>query len=264
MKILVTNDDGIYARGLWALVDRLKEVGEVVVMAPDRQQSGVGTAVTLHQPLRVNKIRPLVAEVEAYSIEGTPADSVILALGTLTGIGMVLSGINEGPNLGNDVLISGTVGAALQGYFHRLPSMALSVGALEDAHFEAASKLAVQLANRIVANSLPQGLLFNINVPNLPLDEIEGVEITKLAERSYLDMIKEGHDGRRKYYWIVRGKPQWNFDEGTDIWALEKGRISITPLHSNLTSARGISLLKELCDSIFQELRSGKIGLPAI
>ena len=117
MKILVTNDDGIFAPGLWTLVKELRNIAQVVVVAPDRQQSAIGTAVTLHQPLRIQKIRPAVPEVETYSVEGTPADSVILALGKLAKnkVDTVISGINQGPNLGNDVLISGTVGAALQG-----------------------------------------------------------------------------------------------------------------------------------------------------
>ena len=127
MKILVTNDDGIYRRGLWALAAELQRVAEVVVVAPDREQSAVGAAITLHQPLHYTEVEPMVAGIKAYSVAGTPSDSVILALGMLEDVGMVFSGINEGANLGNDVLLSGTVGAALQGYFHGLPSIALSM-----------------------------------------------------------------------------------------------------------------------------------------
>lgn len=256
MRILVTNDDGVYARGLWTLVAALKEVGEVVVVAPDREQSAVGSSVTLHQPLRAREISPPVSGVKSYSVEGTPADCVILALRNLidSEIDLMVSGINEGSNLGDDVLISGTVGAALQGYLNGIPSIALSVGALEDVHFDAAARLAVVLT-RIIANGpLPKEMLLNINLPNLPLSQIQGIEFTQLGRRSYGDMIKEGHDGKRKYYWIVRGKPEWQPEEGTDIWALLKDKISITPLHSDLTSPRLLPLLKELSPTIIQDL----------
>lgn len=125
MKILVTNDDGISSEGLWTLVKELKNIAQVIVTAPDREQSAIGTAVTLHQPLRVKRVRPMVPEVETYSIEGTPADSVILALSKLIKdrVDLVVSGINQGLNLGNDVPISGTVGSALQGYLHGFPEI---------------------------------------------------------------------------------------------------------------------------------------------
>jgi 5'-nucleotidase len=260
LKILVTNDDGIYAEGLWVLVEELCQVGEVVVVAPDREQSAVGTAVTLHQPLRLAKAKPLVAGIEAYSVEGTPADSVILALGMPMGkgVGLVVSGINEGPNLGDDVFISGTVGAALQGNLYGIPSIALSVAALEDVHFEVAAKLGRALAKRIASDPSSWNALINVNLPNLPRNEIKGIEVTRLAHRSYADSIKEGHDGRRKYYWIVRGKPQWNIQEGTDRWALGEGMISMTPLHSNLSDSSVRPLLKEVGPSLFQELCLGE------
>ena len=208
MRILVTNDDGVYAMGLWTLVRALSEVGEVVVVAPDREQSAAGTSVTLHQPLRAREIKPPVEGIKSYSVEGTPADSVILALRGLIDdkVDLVASGINEGSNLGNDVLISGTVGAALQGYLNGIPSIALSVAALEDIHLDAAARLAVVMARIIEANALPREILLNINLPNLPLSQIQGVEITQLGRRSYGDVIEEGHDGKRKYYWIVRGE----------------------------------------------------------
>ena len=152
MKILVTNDDGIYAKGLWVLAAELRKVAEVIVVAPDREQSATSSAITLHQPLRLTQVRTQMAGIKAYSIEGTPADSVILALGILDDIGIVFSGINEGINLGDDVLLSGTVGAALQGYLRGLPSIALSVVAEEDIHFEVAARFASLLADKIINN----------------------------------------------------------------------------------------------------------------
>lgn len=236
MQILVTNDDGINAEGLWALVRELKDVGKVTVVAPDRDQSGVGTAVTLRQPLRFIEVKSPVSGVKAYSVEGTPGDSVILAIrfAVKDKIDLVVSGINEGPNLGNDVFISGTIGGALQGYFYGMPAIAVSVAAFEELHFDVAARLAKLLAAGFQKGALPKRLLLNVNLPNLPREKIEGIEITRLGERSYIDSIDQGHDGKRDYYWIVRGVPEWSVVPGTDVWALEQNKISISPFHGNL------------------------------
>ena len=257
MKILLTNDDGIHAEGLWALAEEVARVREVVVVAPDREQSAVGTSVTLHHPLRVKKVHSPIPRIETYSVEGTPADSVILALNTLfkDKIDLVISGINEGSNLGNDVLISGTVGAALQGHFYGIPSFAISVGALGDVHYDVAAKVGALVAGVGAEGLLPKEILLNINLPNLPAREIQGIEITRLAGRSYLDNIKRGHDGKREYYWIVRGTPVWDEEEGTDILALRKGRISLTPLQLNLTYPSRLPALEGLCASLLRELQ---------
>jgi 5'-nucleotidase len=236
LQILVTNDDGIHADGLWALAKELKDVGKVTVVAPDRDQSGTGTAVTLHHPLRLNKIKAPVNGIKAYSVEGTPGDSVILAIkfATKDKIDLVVSGINEGPNLGNDVFISGTVGGALHGYFYGMPAIAISVAAFEGLYFDVAARLAKLLARGFIKGDLPKRLLLNVNLPNLPQEKIEGIEITKLGERSYTDRVDQGHDGKRDYYWIVRGVPEWSVIPDTDVWALEQNRISITPYAGNL------------------------------
>jgi len=257
LKILVTNDDGITARGLWALVRELRRIAEVVVVAPDRDQSGIGTAVTLHHPVRVSPVPPEVTRVEAYAVEGTPADTVILALKTLLKdkVDMIFSGINEGSNLGNDVLISGTVSAALQGYFYGLPSVSISVGSIKKVRFDVAARFGALLAQQVAKSKMPQKFLLNINVPNLPLERISGIEITRLGERSYMDNIKAGHDGKRKYYWIVRGKPDWKEVEGTDISALGKNKISITPLHGDLSGDIHLKSFNKVFSSLFEELR---------
>ena len=258
MRILATNDDGIYANGLWHLARALKDIGEVTIAAPDREQSAVGTSVTLHHPLRARQIKSLARGVKCYSVEGTPADSVILALKVLLNdsVDLLVSGINEGSNLGSDVLISGTVGAALQGYLQGIPSVALSVGGLGKVHLDAAARLAAVIAKRVKATALPKDTFLNINLPNLPLSKIKGIEITHLGERSYGDIIEEGHDGKRTYYWIVRDKPIWEPTEGTDIWALIHDKISITPLKINLTSHKALPALEQLSSAIFQELGS--------
>lgn len=255
----MSNDDGIYAPGLWALVKELKGVGKVVVVTPDREQSAVGTSVTLHQPLRVSEVEPPVPGIQTYSVEGTPADSVIIALGTLVKdkVDLVMAGINQGANLGNDVLISGTVSAALQGYFYNIPSVAISVAAMNDCHFDVAARVGRLVAKAIASQPPGEGLLLNINLPNRPLAQIKGVELTQLGKRTYADKIKEGHDGKRKYYWIVRGSAKWVEDAGTDIWALRRGKVSITPLHSDLAYAvHPDSLTSGLCRTLSRDLLS--------
>jgi len=257
MNILVTNDDGISAPGLWTLVKGLKNIARLVVVAPDREQSATGTAVTLRQPLRVQKVTPVVTGVEAYSVEGTPCDSVILALGKLikSSADLVISGINQGPNLGDDILISGTVGAALQGYLRGLPSLAISVANTEKACLDNAAKLATLIAKKIDTNGLPKDIFLNINLPNLPLAKIKGIKITQPAHKSHIDTVEEGHDGRQKYYWLVRQKLGTNTDENTDIQALEQGNISITALHTAFFGKPLYGITEELCTELFQELR---------
>jgi len=257
MKILVTNDDGIFAPGLWALVKELKSIAPVVVVAPDREQSAIGTAVTLRQPLRAQKMRPAVPGVEAYSVEGTPADSVILALDKLAEgkIDVVVSGINHGANLGDDVLISGTVGAALQGYLHGLPSVAISVVFGDNLHLDNAARLAALLVKKIGTNALPTNTFLNVNLPNLPLTEIKGARVTRLASESHTDTVEESHDGRRRYYWLIRQGLNKDTDKKTDIWAIEQGNISLTPLHTTLLNKPSPPIPSNLCSDLLRELR---------
>jgi 5'-nucleotidase len=257
INILVTNDDGAHALGLWTLVEELVTIGKVLVVAPDREQSGVGTSVTLHRPLRVKELRPHVAGVKAYSVEGTPADCVILGLHSLSKekIDLVVSGINEGANLGNDVLISGTVGAAMQAYFNSVPAIAISVAELRDPIFGPAAKLAAVLGSKLAAAELPAKSFFNVNLPNIPLNQLKGVAVTRLGERSYVDSVEEHVDTRGKsYYWIVRGNAEWDMAENSDIWALRQGLASITPLQSDVASASQLISLAQLTDSIFEAL----------
>ncbi len=239
MKILAVNDDGIHSPGLWAAVEALRSVAEVVVVAPDREQSGVGAAITLSQPIRVREIAPPVEGIPTYAVEGTPADSAIVALESLIEkpVDLVISGINTGANMGNDVFISGTLGAALQGYFRNIPAVAISVAALRDVHFEAAAKAARLIAQAVAEGRLTSPLLLNVNLPNVPLEKIKGVSLTRLGRRTYMDVVKEGDDGRRKYYWIARDRPEWVLEKGLDVWAVRRRRISVTPLHTDLTSS---------------------------
>jgi 5'-nucleotidase len=261
LKILVSNDDGIYSNGLWALVEELEKIAKVSVVAPDRDQSGSGTSITLRHPLRMTDIKSPVSGVPAYSVEGSPADSVILALRLILkdGVDLVVSGINEGPNLGDDVYVSGTVGAALQGFFYGIPALAFSIAAFGDLHFDVAASLARIMVDELMAKGIPGRMLLNVNLPNLPRDKVDGIEVTRLGERTYVDRIEPGHDGKKHYHWIMRGKPEWKAATGTDVWAVEKNRISITPLFGNPGGSIR-ELLKEIVPQIYDKLAENNTG----
>lgn len=256
MRVLLTNDDGIYSPGLWAQAEKLNPLAETIIVAPDREKSGIGTAVTLHRPLRMNRVRPLVGEIETYTVEGTPADCVILALETLCKnkkLDLIVSGINEGSNLGHDVFISGTVGAALHGFFHGIPSIALSIAALKDLQLEVASGLGAILVSEWLSKNralLPENFLLNINLPNLPADKIKGIEITRIGRRSYTETVKEEGDGRRRHFWILRGKEVSHIEDGTDIMAIKNNKISLTPVFSDSSSLPFSSHLAALCNEL--------------
>ncbi|MFC1988078.1 5'/3'-nucleotidase SurE [Chloroflexota bacterium] len=262
MKILVTNDDGISAEGLWLLVRELKKIAQVVAVAPDREQSAIGTAVTLSRPLRVHKMRLGGPEVTAYAVEGTPADSVILALEKLVGsdIDLVISGINQGLNVGNDVLISGTVGAALQGYLRGFSAIAVSLSSGDSRYLKIAARVAALLAAKIKADAFPPGIFLNVNLPDLPLAGIKGLKVTRLASESHVDTVEEGHDGKREYYWLVRRRldeTTKNLENTVDIGAIEAGYISVTPLHIYLNGRHAPIITDSFCSDVFKKLREG-------
>ncbi len=253
MKILLTNDDGIHAPGLWALAAELSRVGEVFLFAPHREQSGIGTAITLRQPVRFAEVEPAVSGVKAYAVEGTPADSVILGLQIVKDADAVFSGINAGANMANDVLLSGTVGGALQGHMHGLPSVALSVEVGAEMHFEAAARLGRLLAGKL-AGVNSRDVLLNVNLPNLPLQMIRGVALTRLGRGGYSGAIRMGHDGQKSNYRIDIGEPYWVAEEGTDVGALRESKASITPLKGTLSAAEGATPLDGHLSALFQEL----------
>jgi 5'-nucleotidase len=252
LNILVTNDDGIFSDGLWKLAEELKNIGDVTIVAPDRDQSGAGTSVSLRHPIRCKKVRSLIKGIPVFAVEGTPSDSVIIAIrkAIQDEIDLVVSGINEGANLGNDVFISGTVAAALQGYAYGIPSIAISIAGLGDIRYDTAAITARYLADMFKRNKLPAKMLLNVNIPKIPINEIQGVEITGLGERSYTDRIDEGHDGKTGYYWIVRGIPEWSVVPGTDIAAVQQNKISITPY-----MGKSIESGDELISGLINELK---------
>ena len=206
MKILVTNDDGINADGLWSLVSALKEVGKVTVVAPDREQSGVGTSMSLHHPVRLAKIHEKIAGIDTYSVEGTPADCVLLAMKVIMpgGIDLVASGINQGPNCSYDVFLSGTVGAALQGFFYDIPSIAVSMRFLRGPQVrDGGADCTGSLLEYVKRKKMKGKMLLNVNVPSLPLKQIRGIDVTRLGEKKYSAGVEKGYDGRHTYYWIL-------------------------------------------------------------
>lgn len=217
----------------------------------------MGTAVSLRRPLRVQKISPLIPGIEAYSVEGTPSDSVIVGLGKIVSgrVDLVISGINQGSNLGEDVLISGTVGAAMAAYLRGFPAMAISTGSWHESQLNDSATVAALLAERIAAVSLSNGLFLNINMPEVALKEVKGVKITNLARKSHVNSVEEGHDGKKAYYTLIRSAVNEQEDKRTDIWATKHGCISITPLHLFLNDRFPSFKLEQITSGLLKEFK---------
>jgi 5'-nucleotidase len=233
MRILVTNDDGIHAPALRVLQEQLREFGPVTVVAPDRDQSASSHALTLSRPLRVNRIAD-----DFFSVDGTPTDCVVISANGLLPEPpeLVVSGINHGPNMGEDVTYSGTVAAAMEGVMQGVPSLAVSLVTHEPADFVDPARFVRNLVRRVIEQGMQRGTLLNVNMPHRPWSEIRGVRITRLGTRIYRDSLVEKTDPRgRTYYWIGGLEPVWQHEEGTDFQAVEEGYISITPLSLDLT-----------------------------
>jgi len=260
MKILVTNDDGVKAEGLWMLAAELKKIAEVTVVAPDSERSAIGTAVTLFAPVHVEEVDAPLAGVTAYSVDGSPSDCVILALGKLIGdsVDMVVSGVNPNLNLGEDVYISGTVGAAMQGYFRGLPALAVSAPPGSQVGLETAARVAAILAKKMVDNK-PARIFLNVNVPDLPLKDIRGAKITRLARSSHINTVEEDYRGQLKQYRLVRERIPAAGSDGTDIEAIVRGEISITPLYTSLLDKPPQRLLKKLHADLLTALKKESI-----
>ena len=234
-RILVTNDDGVFSEGIQLLAKALAEFSEVIVVAPDREQSASGHSLTLHRPLRMVKI-----EDNVYSVDGTPTDCVNLGVLWLLEENppdLVVSGINFGFNLGDDVTYSGTVSATFEGTLLGIPSVAFSQEVGEHFSFATAASFAGRLVKLLCTHELPRDLLLNVNIP---AGDVSGVRFTKLGHRVYKQSVVEKTDPRgRRYFWIA-GTSEWQNDAGTDHEAVTNGRISVTPLHLDLTDYRGL------------------------
>jgi len=235
MRVLVSNDDGVDAPGIRVLADALAELGEVTVVAPDRDRSGASNSLTLDQPIRV-----LEVSERRFRVAGTPTDCVHLAItGLLTEEpDIVVSGINNAPNLGDDVIYSGTVAAAMEGRFLGLPAIAVSLCSADHrpTHFETAARAAVEIVKRLLVDPLPADTILNVNVPDRPWDEIRGFEVTRLGHRHRAEPCIAQRDPRgRPIWWIGPAGPEQDAGPGTDFHAVRSGCISITPIHVDLT-----------------------------
>lgn len=245
MEILVTNDDGVLAEGISILREALESVGRVWVVAPEREQSGTSHALTIHRPLRVRKL-----EERVLAVDGTPTDCVLLACRGIPGlldspIDLVVSGINHGANVGDDVAYSGTVAAAVEGRMMGRPSMAISLDDWRPGGFAEAGEVARKLVEKIIESGAPTGSLVNVNVPGSGNGAIRGYRITRLGKRIYSDRVVAKTDPRgRPYYWIGGEEPVGESVPGTDIEAIELGFVSITPIRLDLTDEESFAVLQ--------------------
>lgn len=253
MRILIANDDGIHARGIKALAKRLAEdpKHEVYVVAPDRERSATGHSLTLHKPLRVDEVEMEGKMKQCWSTTGTPSDCVKLAISVLMveqQPDIVISGINSGPNLGTEVLYSGTVAAAMEGAFLDVPSIAVSIGAKgAEKHYDSAAEFISRFVNLYPAAHLGSKTLININVPNLPVSEIKGVRVTELGIRLYNDWFEKRNDPRGKsYYWLTGHAIEEGESETSDAYALLHDYISVTPVTFNMTDRNALASLQKV------------------
>ncbi len=244
MIILITNDDGINADGLKHLHKALGKMGKLYVVAPDRDRSAAGHSLTLHRPLRVEKTAD-----NWYQVSGTPTDCVNLAVNAILKMkkpDLLISGINQGGNLGDDITYSGTVSAAIEGTLLDIPSVAISVDGKDKIDYKVASGFASKLVELVMEKGMPQDSLLNVNIPNLQDHEIKGIKITRQGKRIWEDSIIEKTDPRgQKYYWIGGNDLGWHEEEQSDIQAVRDGYISITPLHLDLTNYKAIAELQD-------------------
>jgi 5'-nucleotidase len=245
VKILLTNDDGVWADGLQALRRALLALGEVIVVAPEREQSAMSHALTMDRPVRLRLVEEAV-----YSVDGTPTDCVVLAVRGIPGVmklqpDLIVSGINHGANLGDDVLYSGTVAAAAEGCLMGIPAAAVSLAAWKPDGFETAAGVACALIRQFLSREFPRGTLLNVNIPDLPARDLKGVRVTRLGRRIYPDVVAEQRDPwGRPFYWIGGEKPTWVEEEGLDFTAVHEGYVSVTPLQLDLTAHAAVEAVR--------------------
>lgn len=233
MKILVSNDDGYLATGINALASALSKVAEIVVVAPERNHSGASNSLTLHSPLRIRKVAD-----NHYFVDGTPSDCVHLALSGFLDFepDIVVSGVNHGANLGDDVIYSGTVAAAMEGRFLGFPAIAVSLVGHRAVHFDTAARVACDLIERLQRHPLPSDVILNVNVPDRAYEELTGLVAARLGFRHRSEPLIESEDPQgSKIYWIGPAGPGQDAGPGTDFAAIEEGAVSVTPLKVDLT-----------------------------
>ena len=245
-KILLTNDDGINAPGISALFESIEPIGDITVVAPDTERSAVGHAITLSDPLRVEKVNKR-GKFFGYAVSGTPADCVKIAVWALLEEkpDIVVSGINLGNNTGISIIYSGTVSAATEGMILEIPSIAISLAAYKKPDFSYAAKFAKKLVNLVLKNGLPVRTLLNVNVPNVPESEIKGVRITRQGKAVYREYFDERKDPwGRSYYWMAGEKVRIKEDDSVDDSALDNNMVSVTPIQFDLTDYSNLELIE--------------------
>ncbi|MGC9422711.1 MULTISPECIES: 5'/3'-nucleotidase SurE [Vibrio] len=242
LKILLSNDDGVYAEGIDALACALADLADIVIVAPDRNRSGASNSLTLEQPLRVTNIA-----ANTYSVQGTPTDCVHFALNELLKEDLpdlVLSGINHGANLGDDVLYSGTVAAAMEGHFLGVQSIAFSL--VGQRHFATAGKIARQLVLQHLASPIPTNRLINVNIPDLPFEQVQGIKVTRLGARHHAEnMVKQKDPRGHDIYWLGPPGREQDAGQGTDFHAVEHKFVSVTPILVDLTAHESLTAMAE-------------------
>jgi len=248
MHILITNDDGYLAPGIKILAQELSQVAEISVVAPDRNKSGASNSLTLTRPLRVEQ-----SAEGSYYVDGTPTDCVHLALSGLLeqAPDMVVSGINAGPNLGDDVLYSGTVAAAMEGRYLGLPAIAVSLVGKPARHYQSAAQITRRVIERLALNPLPDDTLLNINVPDLPIDEVPAIQATRLGFRHKAEsMVRQSDPYGRPVYWVGPPGEAQDAGPGTDFYAVEHATASVTPMQIDLTRHHGIEPLQQWLEQL--------------
>jgi len=243
VKILVSNDDGYFAPGITLLAEALRQLGEVTVVAPERDRSGASNSLTLDRPLTVRR-----APNGYFSVNGTPTDCVHIAVTGLLDFtpDVVVSGVNLGANMGDDTIYSGTVAAAVEGYLLGIPSVAVSLTSKVGEHFDSAIGVALQMVGRLRRQPFGEPVLFNVNVPDIPVARLGGLEITRLGKRHKAEPVVELKTPRgEKAYWIGPAGGAADAGPGTDFHAVESGRVSVTPLRMDLTHNAQLARAKE-------------------
>ncbi|MDE3074276.1 MAG: 5'/3'-nucleotidase SurE [Chloroflexota bacterium] len=246
MRILISNDDGIFADGIYALFRELKKLGEVIAIAPDSEQSAVGHAITLMTPLRISQVNRH-GHFFGYAVNGTPADCVKLGVHAVLPQppDIIVSGINLGANVGTSVIYSGTVSAATEGTILGIPSIAISLATFAEPDFSFAAKFARKLAKSVLQHGLPGGTLLNVNVPAVPESEIAGVEVTIHSRSHFEDLFEKRLDPRnRTYYWQAGLEQTFDTRDGVDAAALRRNCISVTPIHFDMTDYEHLSEIR--------------------
>ncbi|MFC1760175.1 5'/3'-nucleotidase SurE [Candidatus Neomarinimicrobiota bacterium] len=244
-KILVTNDDGIFAPGIYALWEAMQEIGDITIVAPDSEKSAVGHAITITDPIRVEKIQRKNG-FEGFAVKGTPADCVKIAGRSLmkSPPDIVVSGINSGANVGSNIIYSGTVSAATEGTILGIPSVAISLNSIKGGDMTASQKVAGTVVKKVLENGLPSGILLNVNVPNISEKAIKGYRITKQGKLVFKDRFEKREDPRGKFYYWMKGEIINDTDSESDGYAIQNDYVSITPIHYQLTEESFIKTLE--------------------